>query len=197
MVNNDHKVEIIEQYHNYIPPFPVKEIVAARLSGISAHFLQGLGTIVLTNYGGLNHQRRRQKTQVQNHKIAVADCGGLYFCKRHGDAATIELFIDNIIRHGGHPWLLKVRFFRGMIIGKTLVHEIGHHIQATPIPEHNQSGEIAEEWRRRLTREYGRRRYWYLRPLNPLFKLLVPALRAMAKEPLKVDVSKQHSRKQS
>jgi len=196
MNKEDHNVEVIERYHDYTPPFPIKEIVTARLCGISAHHLQGLGAVLLTNYEGLNRQRRRQKIPGRNHKIEVANCGGLYHQKWQGDAATIEIFIDNIISRSGYPkWMFRIQFFQGMIIGKTLFHEIGHHVQATQFSEYKQSEEIAEEWRKRLTREYGSKRFWYLKPLNPLFKLLMCALRAITKKPHRVDVVKQRCRK--
>jgi hypothetical protein len=54
------------------------------------------------------------------------------------------------------------RLFRDMMIGEVLVHELGHHVHSTRLPEFREREDAAEEWGRRLINEYMRRRYWYL-----------------------------------
>jgi len=61
--------------------------------------------------------------------------------------------------------MLKAPYFADNALGEVLFHEIGHHIHTTQAPEFKECEDVAEKWRKRLTRIYFRKRYWYLLPI--------------------------------
>ncbi|HBG92478.1 MAG: hypothetical protein A2X54_01545 [Nitrospirae bacterium GWF2_44_13] len=97
MINDKNKVVIAEHYGDYVPPSPVKELIAELLGGVSNQYLRGLQMVALSSSASLNRKSRRQKTLVQRRKVAVARCQGLYNQKWKDQQATIQLFVDNII----------------------------------------------------------------------------------------------------
>jgi hypothetical protein len=48
-----------------------------------------------------------------------------------------------------------------MVLGEVLFHEIGHHIHYTQAPEFREREDVAEDWKKRLSKIYFRKRYWY------------------------------------
>jgi len=168
-------VEIAERYRDWSPPRGVSEGVTRLLDSAPEQIIWGLDTVVLTNASGLSHSERRRTLRSRNQNVRLSDCLGLYHRSRGGGPASIELFIDNIAAHGGP--LFSFRVFRDMMIGEVLFHELGHHLHSTRLREFRESEDVADEWRRRLTNAYMRRRYWYLSPLawiaSPLLRLLV------------------------
>lgn len=172
-----HDVVIVENYKDYTPPFEVKEVVADLLAWVPAQYLHGLKEVVITNVGSLNRGRRRQKSLSRKRKIDSVRSLGSYYKKLSDRPAYIELFVDNIT---SQYWLTNKLFLHSMI-RKVLFHEIGHHIHATRAPEHKESEDVAEEWRRRLSREYLGERYWYLKPFRPVFWILLKILKRLAR----------------
>jgi hypothetical protein len=55
--------------------------------------------------------------------------------------------------------------FRWFSIGEVLYHEIGHHIHAEHRPVHDGKENVAEDWSRKLWRQFVRSHYWYLTPV--------------------------------
>ncbi len=169
---NTHKIDIQDNYKGYTPPSWVRATVIRLIDGIPADYLNGLRTISLTNSDGLNHHRRRQKTKSRKRKVAARDCQGLYHHQCQGQQATIELFIDKIAQR----WpslILKVPMFQDLLLSDELFHEIGHHIHKTSAPEHREREDVAEDWRKKLGRQYARHRYSYLRPYRFFLKPIV------------------------
>ncbi|OGW31122.1 MAG: hypothetical protein A2088_05855 [Nitrospirae bacterium GWD2_44_7] len=67
-----------------------------------------------------------------------------------------------------------------MIFGDVLFHELGHHIHHTMSPKFKEREDVAEEWSKKLFREYNRNRYSYLKTfkfLKPLFRMAACALK--------------------
>lgn len=172
MTDQQHNVAIIEQFGSYSPPFPVRETIEDLLCGISNQYVRGLHAVVLSSSSGLNRKSRRQKTLSRKRKVAIMDCRGIYNQKWHNDPATIQLFVDNIIE--SLPlWMFKIQFLRRGIFGEVLFHEIGHHIHNTSVPEYKEREDVAEQWRKKLSKEYGKKRYPYLRRLKPVMKAMI------------------------
>jgi len=158
-----HNVEIVEAYRTYSPPAWVRSTVDRILSGVPAGYLSGLRTVVLTDAGGLNYDRRRAKTRSRRKKLKISESRGLYHRKWNGEPAWIELFVDNIVPwYGRMTWL---RFIRDFAIGEVLAHEVGHHIHSTKAPEFREREDVADKWSRKLLVPYLMRRYWYFFPL--------------------------------
>ena len=94
--------------------------------------------------------------------------------KRPHEAAWIEIFVDQVLR-GAPRWALYFRIVRATLLGHTLFHEIGHHIHAWTQPEHREREDVADDWAKRLYRDYVRRRHPILRLiLRPLAWLTRP-----------------------
>ena len=157
-------VDIVESYRDWAPPVDVSRVVSRLLSGTEKRYKVGLATVVLTNVAGLSRDRRRQKTWSRGRKRPIVKCRGLYHQAWRGDPAWVEVFVDNTLR-GVPPWLLRLPLLQDAIVGDVLFHEIGHHLHATQAPEYREREDVAERWERRLSRQYTRRRYWYLIPL--------------------------------
>jgi hypothetical protein len=65
-----------------------------------------------------------------------------------------------------------------MEFGEVLFHEIGHHIHAVHIPAYDGKENVAEDWSRKLVRQFFRKHYWYLVPFRyPLSVVVNMALR--------------------
>jgi hypothetical protein len=75
--------------------------------------------------------------------------------------------------------LLRFQFFRDVAIGKSLYHEVGHHLHETVGSATSGGENAAHDWQRRLLRRHVRKRYWYLRPLRPILRMLAWLLRGL------------------
>ncbi|MDD2903842.1 MAG: hypothetical protein PHU44_15555 [Syntrophales bacterium] len=185
-MSNCELIKILENYNNYEPPAWVITTVSRLVGGVPEKYFNGLKIILLSNAGGLNHSRKRQKTYTRKRKVAIQECRGLYFQKRHGQSAYIELFIDKIIQ-SCPKILFNLNFFKDLVFSEALYHELGHHIHKTNAPEHKEREDVAEKWKKRLTRLYFRDRYFYskmfLTPLIVLLRLLAKLFRLMQRRP--------------
>jgi hypothetical protein len=153
---------IIDEAHRNLKPYVIAQKAIDRLlSGIPKKYLSGLKSVVLSDSGALNHQRKRQKTLWRKHKVAIRKSFGLYHQRWQGQPAWIEIFVDNIIRDWP-SWLLMVPFFRDLFFGEVLFHEIGHHIHYTQAPEHREREDVAEKWGKQLGHYFFKRKYWYI-----------------------------------
>ncbi len=173
MKENSCKIEIKENYRNYVPPASIVATVTRLIDGISSDYLAGIKTIVLTNFEALNHNRRRQKNKSKGKKVAVKYSRGRYYHKYKGDPAWIELFVEKMLPNDVSKIILCIPFVCDMFVSDVLFHEIGHHIHAIRAPEHKEPEDVAEKWKKKLTKEYFTRKYWYVLPiLRPLWNII-------------------------
>lgn len=156
--------EIVESYRDFAPPAYFKLVVENLLRGVPQKYLAGLKTIVLANRAGLTRDKRRQKVWSRGRKIRLVDARGAYYKETKSSSATVWLYVDNIVNQRPN-WPLRLPIVRYMVVGDVLYHEIGHHIHEVHRPVYAGKENVAEEWGRRLGRNFIRRRYWYLYPL--------------------------------
>jgi hypothetical protein len=174
-MRNNLKIEICESYKDFSPPSWVHKSATRLIEGVPDKYLAGLHSVTLTNVDRLNHTRRRQKTISRKRKVAVRECRGLYHYKWQGKPAHIELFVDQII----HRWpliVLKVPLFQDLLLADVLYHELGHHIHNTTAPEHREQEDVAEDWQKKLGRDYFRQKYKWLKPFMMILKPIVALL---------------------
>lgn len=134
----------------YRPPIDAREAVVRLLTAVEPRYLAGLGSVVLGSHQSFNRSRRRGKTRSRGRKVAYRDANGLYFRAWRGEPASIELFVDSILRAAPRPFR-RLRFVQNLALGHTLFHELGHHIHATQARQHAEKEDVAEAWRRRLS----------------------------------------------
>ena len=167
---------IYENFRDFEAPVWLKPTVERLLSSLAPEHTAGLQSIVLTNAATVKGKTGR----VGRRKYHRNKCGGFYHRATRNDQAWIEVLVDNTL--GRMPrFLLRIQFFRDAAVGRTLYHEIGHHLDAT-LGAATRAGEAAaEDWRKRLSKLHGRKRYSYLRPLRTPLRLLVRILRAVSR----------------
>lgn len=164
--------EIVERYRDWSPPFDVAPIVRRLLSRIPEQYLLGLETVALTNVSGLNRKRRHETTRSRGRKVRISATSGLYHQAISGEPAWIELFVDSAVQRMP-PFLLRIPLFQDSALATVLFHELGHHLHATQARAYREPEDVAESWKRRLSRIYFRRRYWYVLPFAWLIGLVV------------------------
>ena len=55
----------------------------------------------------------------------------------------------------GYPaWILKIGSIAAVAFSRTLFHELGHHIHKTQAPEHFEREDVADKWKRRVSRNF-------------------------------------------
>jgi hypothetical protein len=165
------KVELREFYNDFAPPPYVYRTVRALLSSVPSKYIQGLDCVVLTNQSGHPRRHRLGTLPSRKRRLPKSQILGLYHQAHRGSRPWIELYVDKIapktFRHLWIPLLRDGRF------GKVLFHEIGHHIHATAVPEHQEKEDVADIWAKKLSKNFARRKYWYLIPIaKPLARLL-------------------------
>lgn len=134
------------------------------LESVPSNYLAGLTTIVLTNQSALTRDQRRQKVWGRNRKYPLAEARGAYYEATRSRSASVWLMVDNILK--SEPlWVLRAPFVRYNALSTVLYHEIGHHIHALHRPVYEGKENVAEDWSRKLSRRFYRRRYWYLMPV--------------------------------
>jgi len=132
------------------------------VDSVPPHHLVGLDAVVITNLSRLDLKKRRFKHRKR--KIDPSDCSGLYHQKTKNRNAWIELFADNLFSNVVIPWLSRYRAIQEDAIGRTLFHEIGHHIDHNNAKERD-SEAAAERWGKQLRKAYFRKYYSHLKPL--------------------------------
>jgi len=176
-MNDKQIVKISENYNNYEPPAWVSKTLCRIINGVPEKYFNGLKIISLCSTESLNHRQRRQKTISRKRKVAIRNCQGLYYQKWHGKPAYIELFVDKIIQ-GWPTILLSFRFIKDLAFSEVLYHELGHHIHKTSAPEYKEREDVAEIWKRRLSRLYFQDRYFYSKMFfYPLFVFWMPFIK--------------------
>jgi len=157
-----------ENYKNYRPPHGVRTTIEKLLSAVPEEFQAGLESVVLTNSVAVGKGKTHR---VKGRKYRQQSCGGFYHPRHKSERPWIEIVVDNTLGNTP-PLVLRIPLVRELMLAGTLFHELGHHLDSTvgaPAP----SGEAAAEaWRKRLSRSYFRKHYWYL--IVPLKILLAP-----------------------
>ena len=162
-------IAIHEQYRDYEPPRWVRPSIERLLASVPEH-LGGVESIVLTSSAAME----KGKTQrIAGRKYHTRDCRGFYHPAGKQGRAWIEIAVDNVIGTLSPPF----NFLRDLVLGKTLFHEIGHHLEVTVGAPARTGEAAADEWSKRLMRVHLRKRYWWLRPLMRVLKPVVRAFR--------------------
>jgi hypothetical protein len=149
---------IVEHYPSWQPPQRVRRTVEAILNSIPDAYLVGLRDVVLTTASALPRPSRRRKVRGRGRRAVL----GSYFAGHRGRSPRIELYLDHICSRLPSPHVLRIPLLCDIFVGKVLLHEIGHHIDAVRharrAPERT-----AEAWVKTLARPYFRAHYGYLR----------------------------------
>lgn len=165
---------IVESYRDFLPPANFKKDVETLLRYVPSKYLVGLKTIVLTNRAGLTRNKRRQRVWTRNRMVRLADSLGSYSRASRRSPATVWLYVDNICGHEA-KWFRWIPLLHYAASANVLYHEIGHHIHAVHRPIHDGREDVAEDWRRKLSRHFYRKHYWYLMPvLYPFARIVSP-----------------------
>jgi hypothetical protein len=168
---------VVASFSDYAPPFDVSSLVERMLGFVPPRYLLGLRDVVLTNKIGLSRARRRSVTKSRGRKVKILQARGLYHPAWKGERAWIEIFVDSTFagyEKGLWRWLLLFGYFQENELGGVLFHEIGHHIDATLRPEYREKEDIADDWSKKLMREWLRKE----RPLlRRILRLFMPLLR--------------------
>jgi hypothetical protein len=168
------RLQVVEHYSGYKPPFDVTRLVARMLDSIPPKYLNGLSEIVLTNPAGLSRHRRRSVTKARGRKVRIAEARGLYHPAWNGKPAWIEIFVDKTLLGWEKGWWLKFPCLQEMTIGEVLFHEVGHHIHFTIKPEFMEKEDVADDWGKRLRRHQFAKQHPVLRRI---FRVFRPCLR--------------------
>jgi hypothetical protein len=165
-------IEIRENYRAFLPPPWFRPTVERLLKSLRTEQLGGLQSIILTDSASIGRGKTRR---VGGKKFHRNECRGFYHRQWRGRPAWIQLVTDDIIKGSGYPTsLLHFQLFRDLAVAEPLYHEIGHHLHETVGSTTPGGEEAAEYWRKRLSKSYGRSRYWYVRPI---FAALRPIIR--------------------
>jgi hypothetical protein len=164
--HHDPLPEIVESYKDFSPPTQVRRILQELLRYVPPEYLIGLRTILLTNKASLNRASRRKTTWSRKRKIVLADALGYYSQATRSSPAFVCLHVDNILERYPAPAIsLRLPFVRYIFFSEVLYHEIGHHIHKTCRPVFDGKENVAEDWSRKLTRDFFRKKYPYLTPI--------------------------------
>lgn len=163
--------EIKEAYRDYNPPVNATDILRKLLASAPDQFVRGLDCVVLTNLSGQPRRKRLGKTTSRGRRIPQARVAGRYHGKWNGQPPWIELYVDQILKPSPR-WALWFPPLRDFAIAETFYHELGHHIHFSIRPEFQEKEDVADKWGRRFTKEFIRRKYWYLAPLGKLYRLI-------------------------
>jgi hypothetical protein len=161
--------EVIEAYRDYAPPFKAGRAVRRLVDSVDQRHVHGVRSVVLTNLAALGRDQRRRKGKSRGRTFTIEQVLGRYHPAWKGGEAWIELFVDQIFKNCP-GWFTRVPPLREMTLGRTLFHEIGHHIHRTQAPEYREKESVADAWVRRLNGRYAREHYWYLLPVALVLK---------------------------
>jgi hypothetical protein len=156
--------EVVEFYRDYVPPVNLRAIVKALLKTVPPNYLVGLKTIVLTNQSALSRDERQRKSWQHGRKRRFAKALGAYSRATRYSPASIRLMVDNIAENV-HVWTLRTPVLRHLIVASVLYHEIGHHIHAAHLPVYEGKENVAEDWSRKLSKQFCGKHFWYLTPI--------------------------------
>jgi hypothetical protein len=169
-------VEIRENYKDFEPPRAALKAIKRFIHHTPEKYFAGLHSISLTNADALNRKLRRQKTKSRGKTVSLNNSSGWYVEKWNNEPAYIVLLIDKIL--DGYPlWALKINLIADVALSGTFFHELGHHVHKTRAPEHLEREDVADKWKRRLSRKFFWKKHWYflvlIMPFKPLFDWLL------------------------
>lgn len=165
-------VNLVERYAGYQPPSWVRPTVERLLASLPEGYLSSLGSVTLTD----RHSTGKGKTRrVAGRKYDRRACLGFYRRSDRG-SASIEVLVDNTLA-GLSSSVLLLPFVRDWALGRTLYHEIGHHLERRVGATAPGGEAAAEDWAKRLIRAHLARRYPWLRPVAALVRPILRALR--------------------
>jgi hypothetical protein len=82
----------------------------------------------------------------------------------------VWVFVDNTLRPFPQ-FMLKIRLIQYVALASVLYHEVGHHIHAVHRRVYEDRENVAEDWSRKLSRQFFLRRYGYpVIPFGPFFR---------------------------
>jgi hypothetical protein len=81
--------------------------------------------------------------------------------------------VDNTLRRWENGWWLRIPFIRESTLGDVLFHEIGHHIHFTCRPGYREREDVADVWKVRLQKQYGKDRFRWLAAVGRLIRPLL------------------------
>jgi len=164
-------VSVREEFRAYAPPTWVAPTVRRLLDSLPSEHLIGLSSVVLTESGMTGREKIRRRA---GRKHSTNERLGFYRPTWRGEPPCIYLIVDNIVAH--KP--LRFQIARDNTLAEVLFHEVGHHLNAKAGLISRNEETSAEAWSHKLWRGHVRKRYWFLKPLSPLFKLLLTIIRA-------------------
>ncbi len=174
-------VEVVESYREYEPPFPVVPIVHDLLRCVPRKYLNGLGSIILTDAAGQSRRERRKTTLSHKKKVSLNEARGFYQPAWDGEKPYIQLHVDrvapaksdskNTLEQAVEKIIEPVQ--RRFLFAMVLYHELGHHIHFTKCPEHRERENVADKYRDVLIKRFFLRRLYLLIPLAIALPLLL------------------------
>ncbi len=166
------EIPIKEFYRGYEPPVNASTTVRRLLEGVPEKYVRGLGSVVVTNLSGQPRRNRLGKTTSRGRRVPQSRVLGRYHRKWKGESPWIELYIDQIFRRLPR-WAIWIPFVRDFVLGKTLYHELGHHVHLFIRPEYREKEDVADDWGKKFNAHFARHTYWYL---IPIAKIITPFL---------------------
>jgi hypothetical protein len=168
-------VPIHSDFKTGVEPRWMRKTVERLLASLPDTHYKGLGAIVLTETEVTRNRRRGRRSRRSRHGTIL----GTYHPAWNGQSAWIELVVDQIVKDLPRP-LDRIPVAREITVGRVLFHEIGHHLDAT-LGSVGRTGEHgAEAWEARLSSQYLRRRYGYLRRLVPVMRVMARIAKAIS-----------------
>jgi hypothetical protein len=165
------EVRIVEAYKEYEPPFDATKAVRKLLEAVPEKYLRELDCVVLTNLNALSRKQRLGTLKSRKRRVPKLRIRGLYHGKWQGKPPWIEIRVDKAIALVPKA-LAWIPLVRELSIAEVLYHELGHHIHLYVRPEHREKEDVADDWRRKLSGNYVRKRYGWVAWLFALaFKL--------------------------
>ena len=165
-------VPICEDFADYVPRRWLVPTVERLMASLSEGHVHGLSAVVLTN-ATVAATRKTPKRPRRRRRDGVPL--GRYYPGGHGQEPHIELIVDAIVDRIPRPFD-RLQLGRDVAVGRTLYHEIGHHLDASIGAQSRDAERSAEAWRKRLELIHVRRCYGYLkpvaRPLAAVFRML-------------------------
>ncbi len=165
---------VLTHFKTFSPPRWLLPTVECLLATVPPGHAQSLSHVLLTDSDGIG---RGKSARVRGRKWNRRDCCGFYHRATPRSPAHIVVIVDNVLR--GVPRALRsIPFFREHALGRTIYHEVGHHLDHT-VGSTSRPGEAAaENWSSRLLRQHWHSRHRISRAvLRILGALVLPVAR--------------------
>jgi len=146
---------VVTSFKTFEAPRWLLPTVACLLATVPPGHAQSLSHVLLTDSDSIG---RGKSARVRGRKWNRRDCCGFYHRATPRSPAHIVVIVDNVLR--GLPGALRsIPFFREHALGRTLYHEVGHHLNLI-VGSTSRPGEAAaESWSTRLLRQHWRSRH--------------------------------------